>query len=86
MVVFEKIYLDGELIGSHEDLNDKNQTVEIDKPEVPGTPENPGTPGTPQTGDNNNLMLYIGLTVAALALITLLLAYRRRQMQNQEKI
>ncbi len=86
VVVFEKIYLDGELIGSHEDLNDKNQTVEIDKPEVPGTPENPGTPGTPQTGDNNNLMLYIGLTVAALALITLLLAYRRRQMQNQEKL
>lgn len=78
-VVFEELYLNETLIAKHKDINDKDQTVEIDKPEVPGTPENPGTPGTPQTGDSNNLMLYIGLTVAALALITLLLAYRRRQ-------
>lgn len=85
-VVFEELYLNETLIAKHKDINDKDQTVEIDKPEVPGTPENPGTPGTPQTGDSNNLMLYIGLAVAALALITLLVAYRRRQMQNQEKI
>ena len=39
---------------------------------------------TPQTGDSNNLMLYIGLAVAALALITLLIAYRRRQARKEE--
>lgn len=85
-VVFEELYLNEIRIAKHKDINDKDQTVKIDKPEIPGTPGNPGkpgTPGTPQTGDSNNMMLHIGLMAAALALITLLIAYRRRQNREE---
>ncbi len=48
IVVFEKIFYEDIEIGAHEDINDMNQTVRVIKPEP-----------IPETGDNNNLRLYL---------------------------
>ncbi|MFM1575764.1 VaFE repeat-containing surface-anchored protein [Helcococcus ovis] len=37
IVAFEKIYQNGKLIATHEDINDKDQTIEIQAPEMPLT-------------------------------------------------
>ena len=57
LVVFEQLYYGDSQIGAHEDLNDKEQTVSV--VEVPPAPE---------TGDNNNLKLYLALALGALLL------------------
>ena len=79
VVVFEKIYLNGELIGSHEDLNDKNQTVKVTEPT---TPEKPTNPDTPQTGDNTVIYPYIALLLLAVLATGLLVAYRKKRKQD----
>lgn len=92
VVVFETLLLgsiDGETVGVHKDINDKNQTikkvgtVDLDYPNNPGIGDDGNVDLQPQTGDNANMMLYIGLMLAAaLLLITLLVAYRRRQKEE----
>ncbi len=92
VVVFETLLLgsiDGETVGEHKDINDKNQTikkvgtVDLDYPDNPGTGDDGNVDLQPKTGDNANMMLYIGLMLAAaLLLITLLVAYRRRQKEE----
>ena len=57
LVVFEKLYYGEDQIGAHEDLKDKAQTVEVIKL-LPA----------PETGDNNNLKLYLALALGALLL------------------
>lgn len=37
IVAFEKIYQNGKLIATHEDINDKDQTIQIQAPELPLT-------------------------------------------------
>ena len=60
VVVFEKMYRGDKLIGQHEDINDKDQTVKIVKI---GTIEITDKDkfkrwGSVFTGDNNNFYLY----------------------------
>ena len=87
VVVFEKMYYDGELIASHEDIKDKGQTVKLtDKAgeleiETPGGSD--GDDGGevtvgPQTGDSSNLILWSALLLIALAALSLLLAHKRQ--------
>ncbi len=76
VVVFEYLYRNGKLIGSHEDWNDKAQTVKFSKPVKPDTPAKPGRKDIPQTGDTSRLMLYIFL---ALAGISIILGIRKRK-------
>ena len=72
----------------HKDINDKDQTVkavgtvDLDYPDNPGSGDDGNVDLYPQTGDNANIMLYIGLMLVALAVITLLVAYRRRQKEE----
>lgn len=86
IVVFETLLLgdaDGEIVGSHRDINDKNQTVELPKkPEAPKTPEHPDqpAPGVPDTGDRSALMFW--LSVLIIMAVTLMLAFRNRKNKN----
>lgn len=72
IVVFEKVKLNGKLVGSHEDLSDKNQTVEIEKPKEPEKPD------VPRTGDTTRILPYILLLLFAIAAVSVVLAYRKR--------
>ncbi|MGI6579118.1 MAG: SpaA isopeptide-forming pilin-related protein [Saccharofermentanales bacterium] len=64
LVVFEELYYKGELIAEHKDIEDKEQTVTIEKPIVPEIP------AKPVTNDNSvNSVVYL-----ASGCITLLLA------------
>lgn len=48
LVVFEELYdMNGNLIGEHKDLTDKDQTITITKTDVPEEDTPPGTPGKP---------------------------------------
>ena len=72
LVVFEKMYLvDGkteiELV-THEDLEDKGQTVQIVEKEQPKEPPK----DTPKTGDNSDVGLWIALVAIATAGLTIL--------------
>ena len=58
VVVFEDVYEDGKLIGTHSDINDLGQSIKIIKKD------------TPKTGDNGNMIYYVlGLLVAGSAII-----------------
>ena len=49
-VAFERLYgAEGNLVASHEDVGDADQTVSVEKPKSPGTPENPEEPTTSTT-------------------------------------
>ena len=49
-VAFEKLYgTEGNLVASHEDIDDEDQTVSTQKPESPGNPGNPSSPSNPAT-------------------------------------
>ena len=53
IVVFEDVYEDGKLIGTHSDINDEGQSIKIIKKD------------TPKTGDKENYMYYLlGLLAA----------------------
>ncbi|OFI45968.1 hypothetical protein BG262_06755 [Floricoccus penangensis] len=54
IVVFEKLFQNGKEVASHEDINDKAQTVTVETPKKPGKPGKPGTPGTPNTPKTPN--------------------------------
>ena len=76
LVVFEKIFYGDAQIGAHEDLTDKDQTVEIVKP-VP----------VPQTGDNSNMKVYLAVALGALLLGTCLAVeeLRRKKKSKSEE-
>ena len=68
LVVFETLEQDGKEIAVHADINDAAQCVSVDTPkpvEEPKTPE-PSKP-VPQTGDDYTVVLWLALTIAALA-------------------
>ena len=50
LVVFEKLYYGDVEFASHEDLNDKNQTITVNTPETPKTT-------ITQTGDTNKTLI-----------------------------
>ncbi|MGL9729346.1 VaFE repeat-containing surface-anchored protein [Enterococcus sp. DIV0756] len=98
LVVFEQLFNSkGYLIGTHEDINDKDQTVEVGD-DTPGNPDLPNTKtggrtysyGTstsrgslPSTGSQNNPLLFIvGIIVVASALALSFVFYTRKTKKN----
>lgn len=73
-VVYEKLYEvnaktgDEKPVGSHEDINDKSQTV-----------KRPPTPKKPRTGDDNNAIMWLALLGAAIAGTAGALFYRKKK-------
>lgn len=65
VVVFEKLYLGEDIVGSHEDINDEEQTVSIIK-EV-------------KTGDEIPMMFYIALVLMMVAVTTTVVIVRKRK-------
>jgi len=56
VVVFEKLFLGEVLVGAHEDINDKDQTISIEEEKLPSVPK---------TGDDFNALIWIILMLAA---------------------
>lgn len=85
LVAFEQMYdVDtNTLIGRHEDINDKKQTVKVSSKATPHqTSERSGgsgssESGTPKTGDYTQMMLFAG--ISACAMVGGYLFYRRRK-------
>lgn len=94
LVAFEKLYdANNVLVASHEDIEDKDQTITVGK--KPNTPSNGGNGGgsstpnggssddsktlnKPTTGDTNPVGAYVGFSLAALAIL-LFVIYRKRR-------
>ncbi len=70
IVVYEKLYNNGKLIAHHEDMEDKNQTIDVPNP--PNPPENP-----PQTGVGSVAKIILSI-MALLGGIGLILMRRRK--------
>ena len=85
VVAFEVVTLDGQVVATHEDINDAGQTVEFTTPETPKpsepkpkeTPKTKVTPKTGVKGMNYGLVALIGAVVAALGLISFAI-YRKK--------
>lgn len=69
IVVFEKLYLEDEIIAVHEDIEDKDQTVTI----------NPQPVKAVKTGDDMNIWLWAGLAAAAVAVSSAAMIRRRKK-------
>ena len=68
VVAYEKLYAaDGNIVASHEDINDKGQTVSILHPDVP-----------PKTGDSYNWALWITVMLVSLAGISSFIVIRKK--------
>ena len=85
VVAFEVVTLDGQVVATHEDINDAGQTVEFTTPETPKpsepkpkeTPKTKVTPKTGVKGMNYGLVALIGAVVAALGLTSFAI-YRKK--------
>ena len=85
VVAFEVITLDGQVVATHEDINDEGQTVEFTTPETPKpseskpkeTPKTKVTPKTGVKGMNYGLVGTVGAAFVALAVISYLV-YRKK--------
>ena len=85
VVAFEVVTLDGQVVATHEDINDAGQTVEFTTPETPKpsepkpkeTPKTKVTPKTGVKGMNYGLVGTIGAALVALAVISYV-AYRKK--------
>ena len=85
VVAFEVVTLDGQVVVTHEDINDAGQTVEFTTPETPKpsepkpkeTPKTKVTPKTGVKGMNYGLVALIGAVVAALGLTSFVI-YRKK--------
>ena len=85
VVAFEVVTLDGQVVATHEDINDAGQTVEFTTPESPKpsepkpkeTPKTKVTPKTGVKGMNYGLVGTIGAALVALAVISYV-AYRKK--------
>ena len=85
VVAFEVVTLDGQVVATHEDINDAGQTVEFTTPETPKpsepkpkeTPKTKVTPKTGVKGMNYGLVALIGAVVAVLGLTSFAI-YRKK--------
>ena len=85
VVAFEVVTLDGQVVATHEDINDAGQTVEFTTPETPKpsepkpkeTPKTKVTPKTGVKGMNYGLVALIGAAVVALG-VTSFAFYRKK--------
>lgn len=73
-VAFESLALEGEVVATHEDIEDEGQSVDLVSPPSPGIPK----AGLAQTGDTNNVVPLVCLAAAA-ALIAALTALHERR-------
>ena len=88
VVAFEVVTLDGQVVATHEDINDAGQTVEFTTPETPKpsepkpkeTPKTKVTPKTGVKGMNYGLVGTIGAALVALAVISYV-AYRKKSQK-----
>ena len=80
MVAFESLALDGDVVATHEDIEDEGQSVDL-LVEKPG----PGNPKTSlaQTGDTNKILPLVCLAVVA-ALATTLAALREKRRNHTD--
>ena len=67
VVVFEDVYEDGKLIGTHSDINDEGQSIKIIKKD------------TPKTGDKENYMYYLLGLIAAGSTVTYIRVKRAKK-------
>ena len=73
VVAFEVVTLDGQVVATHEDINDEGQTVEFTTPEAPKPSESKEelktkvTPKTGVKGMNYGLVALVGVTLAIVA-------------------
>ena len=67
IVVFEDVYEDGKLIGTHSDINDEGQSIKIIKKD------------TPNTGDEGNTIYYVLGLLAAGGIVTYLRIKRAKK-------
>lgn len=66
LVAYEKVYDDkGKLIATHEDINNRDQTIRVAPPSVP------------ETGDGSLLYMYIGLFIASFLALASLTTIKR---------
>ena len=85
VVAFEVVTLDGQVVATHEDINDEGQTVEFTTPETPKpsepkpkeTPKTKVTPKTGVKGMNYGLVGTVGAALVALAVISYVV-YRKK--------
>ena len=77
-VAFESLALDGDVVATHEDIEDEGQIVDLVEKPSPGNP----TAGLAQTGDTNNVVPLICLAVVA-ALIAALVALHERRAKHK---
>lgn len=73
-VAFESLALEGEVVATHEDIEDEGQSVNLVSPPSPDIPKT----GLAQTGDTNNVVPLICLAVAAALIAALTALYERR--------
>ena len=85
VVAFEVVTLDGQVVATHEDINDEGQTVEFTTPETPKpseskpkeTPKTKVTPKTGVKGMNYGLVGTVGAAFVAMAIISYIV-YRKK--------
>ncbi len=73
-VAFESLALDGEVVATHEDVEDEGQSVDFVEKPGPGNPKT----GLAQTGDTNKILPLVCLAVVA-ALAATLAALREKR-------
>lgn len=87
LVVFEKLYLvceDSEIeITSHEDLEDRGQTVKVVEKELPPKPETPKS-DAPKTGDCSQAMLWVIVAGISAASVAGFFIWKRRENRKKK--
>ena len=80
-VAFESLALDGNVVATHEDIEDEGQSVDLVEKPSPGNPKT----GLAQTGDTNKVLPLVCLAVvAALAATLAALREKRRSHADDE--
>lgn len=77
-VAFESLALEGEVVATHEDIEDEGQSVDLVSPPSPGIPK----AGLAQTGDTNNIVPLICLAAAAALIAALATLHERRSKRK----
>lgn len=81
MVAFESLALDGDVVATHEDIEDEGQSVDLVEKPGPGNPKT----SLAQTGDTNKILPLVCLAVvAALAATLAALREKRRNRADGE--
>ncbi|NLJ70426.1 MAG: VaFE repeat-containing surface-anchored protein [Clostridiaceae bacterium] len=74
LVVFEELYYKGEFIAEHKDINDKEQTITIEKPVVPTIPTKPIT-----NDDSINPVVYLASgSMSLLLAVVFMFLFRKK--------